>query len=85
MIRFGVVALVAICGVFAAPAPVMAQVPATYQVDPVLGDDSTGTGADTAPFRTIARALAAAQAGETLVLRPGRTTSTSPRCDPASP
>jgi hypothetical protein len=71
MIKIGVVALVAICGVLAAPAPATAQAPATYQVDPVLGDDSTGTGADTAPFRTITRALAAAQSGETVALRPG--------------
>jgi uncharacterized protein DUF1565 len=71
MIKLGVVALVAICGVLAAPAPAMAQTPATYQVDPALGDDSTGTGSDAAPFRTITRALAAAQPGETVALRPG--------------
>jgi hypothetical protein len=71
MFRIGVVALVAIWGVLAAPAPAIAQAPGTYQVDPALGDDGTGTGSDTAPFRTITRALAAAQPGETVVLRPG--------------
>jgi hypothetical protein len=66
-----VIALVACCGVLAGPAPALAQVPGTYQVDPALGDDTTGTGSVAAPFRTITRALAAARPGEIVHLRPG--------------
>ena len=71
MTRIGVIALVALCGVLAGPTPVLAAPPGTYEVDPALGDDATGTGSVAAPFRTITRALAAAQPGETVVLRQG--------------
>jgi hypothetical protein len=71
MTRIGVIALVALCGVLAGPAPVPADPPGTYQVDPALGDDATGTGSAASPFRTITRALAAARPGETVVLHPG--------------
>jgi hypothetical protein len=71
MTRIGVIALVALCGVLAGPTPVVAAAPRTYQVDPALGDDGAGTGSVAAPFRTITRALADAQPGETVALRPG--------------
>jgi hypothetical protein len=76
LIRIGALALaVAICGVLAgpSPAPAMALLPRSghYQVDPARGDDNTGTGSLLQPFRTITRALAAAQPGETVFLRPG--------------
>src|SRR5919109_1965638 len=76
MIRMGALALaVGICGVLAgpSPAPAIALLPrgGHYQVDPALGDDNTGTGSRLQPFRTITRALAAAQPGEIVFLRPG--------------
>jgi hypothetical protein len=42
-----------------------------YHVDPARGDDTTGTGSLLRPFKTITRALAVAQSGETVLLRPG--------------
>jgi hypothetical protein len=69
-IRMGAV-VVAVCVAFAMPAPATAEAPAMYQVDPVLGDDVAGTGSVATPFRTITRALTAAQPGETVVLHPG--------------
>jgi hypothetical protein len=70
MIKIGVIAVVAaLTG--AVPTPAVAHAPSIHQVDPALGDDGNGTGSVTAPFRTITRAPAAAQPGETVVLRPG--------------
>jgi nitrous oxidase accessory protein NosD len=74
IVRIGAVA-VAVGVVLAgpAPSPAMALLPTRghYQVDPAAGDDSTGTGSVLQPFRTITRALAAAQPGETVFLRSG--------------
>jgi len=66
MIKAGAVVLVAACW-----AALVGPTSGGYEVDPVHGDDARGTGAATAPFRTINRALAAAGPGETVVLRPG--------------
>ncbi|GAA5109813.1 right-handed parallel beta-helix repeat-containing protein [Pseudonocardia adelaidensis] len=60
------------CGLLTA-VPARAEPPERghYQVDPAAGDDRTGTGSVPRPFRTITRALAAAQPGETVVLHAG--------------
>jgi nitrous oxidase accessory protein NosD len=74
LIRIGALALaVAVCGLLAGSVPAMAEAPerGRYQVDPAVGDDAIGTGSVLQPFRTITRALAVAQPGETVFLRPG--------------
>jgi parallel beta helix pectate lyase-like protein/uncharacterized protein DUF1565 len=67
--------VVAVCGVLgsAVTTPAVAEPGPSgrYQVDPARGDDATGTGSAERPFRTINRALAAAQSGESVFLRPG--------------
>jgi hypothetical protein len=56
----------------AAPAPDGSEtLRSPYHVDPASGDDTTGTGSPRKPFKTIQRALGAAQPGETVILRPG--------------
>jgi hypothetical protein len=62
--------------ILAAPAPASPDgskdIPRTpYHVDPARGDDTAGTGSITKPFKTIARALATAERGEAVILRPG--------------
>jgi len=66
-------AALVVCGVLTAPASATADAPepGRYQVDPATGDDATGTGSALRPFRTIAHALAVAQPGESVDLRPG--------------
>jgi hypothetical protein len=73
MTRIGVLVVAVACGVLAGQVPAGADVPEPggYQVDPAAGDDNSGTGSTPRPFRTITRALAAAQPGETVFLRPG--------------
>ncbi|MGI5213667.1 DUF1565 domain-containing protein [Plantactinospora sp. CA-290183] len=58
------------------PAGATAAVPTagsvgSYVVDPISGDDETGTGTGDRPFRSISRALTDARPGERVVLRPG--------------
>jgi nitrous oxidase accessory protein NosD len=74
LIRTGALAAtVAVCALLAGSAPATAEAPERghHQVDPAVGDDNTGTGSVRQPFRTITRALAVAQPGETVFLRPG--------------
>ncbi|MHA6616778.1 right-handed parallel beta-helix repeat-containing protein [Pseudonocardia sp. DLS-67] len=71
MIRLGVLAVAVTVLALLTAVPARAEAPERghYQVDPAAGDD--GTGSVLRPFRTITRALAVAQPGETIVLRPG--------------
>ncbi len=72
-ISLGIVAVVvALGGVIASPASAAEpEVAGRYEVDPARGDDTAGTGSVLRPFRTINKALALAQPGESVVLRPG--------------
>jgi hypothetical protein len=73
-IRAALLTVVAVCaalGWATTPAFADPEPSGRYQVDPARGDDATGTGSGERPFRTINRALAAAQPGESVLLRPG--------------
>jgi hypothetical protein len=63
--------VVTVVGLLGSPAAAEPGASGRYDVDPIRGDDTTGTGSVEQPFRTINRALAAARPGESVSLRPG--------------